>query len=114
MVPRTLKCRMIQRILNFLFGLAVPILISSSIVSAANVTATWNVASGNWGVSGNWSNSPVTANFPNNGNGGFTYDAVLNNGGTVTLDQDITILKFLLSGGTLAGTRSLTLNDVLT
>src|SRR5262245_18470965 len=51
---------------------------------AADITSTWNVASGNWGVATNW--NPNT-NFPNNGAPALstTYDAVLGNSGTITL-----------------------------
>ena len=80
-------------------------------VWAADQTATWNNTTNNW-TSANWS----TANFPNNGNGGVTtYDAVVG-GGVVTLNQDITIEKFNLTGGTLTGPTSftLTLNDLFT
>ncbi len=52
--------------------------------------------------------------FPNNGNGGVaTYDAVLANGSTITLDQNITIQRFTLSSGTVTGTFNLILNDNL-
>src|SRR5687768_4687388 len=56
---------------------------------AADVTSTWGGGTGNWGSAANWNNSPAVNHFPNNGNGGFTYDAVVN-AGAVTLDQDIT------------------------
>ena len=81
---------------------------------AADVTSTWNVGAGNWGVNGNWINAPAIGGFPNNGNGGVaTYDAVLANGSTITLDQNTTIQKFTLSSGTLTGGFNLTLNDNL-
>src|SRR5262245_12140024 len=64
---------------------------------AADVTSTWNGTTGNWSDATRWSSNP---NFPNNGNGGFTYDAIINSG-SVTLDQDIAIEKLTLSGGTL-------------
>jgi hypothetical protein len=77
---------------------------------AADVTSTWDNTTNNW-TSAHWS----SAMFPNNGNGGFTYDAEIG-GGAVTLDQDITIEKFTLSGGALVGPTSftLTLNDLFT
>jgi hypothetical protein len=70
---------------------------------AADLTAVWDGTSNDW-TSNHWS----TANYPNNGNGGFTYDAVIN-GGTVTLDQEITLDGLSLSGGTLTGGENLTL-----
>jgi len=78
----------------------------------AAVTSTWNTGSGNWGVNANWSNAPATGGFPNNGNAGVaTYDAVLANAGTITLDRNITIERFTLSSGTVTGGFSLTMND---
>ena len=83
------------------------------LVNAADVTSTWSAGSGNWSNAANW--SPNTF-FPNNGNGGLSYDAVLSNGGTITLDQNIVIEKFTLTAGTLTGTTAftLTLNDLFT
>jgi hypothetical protein len=77
--------------------------------SAADATSTWDGSTNNW-TSNHWS-SP---NFPNNGNGGLTYDAVLGSG-TVTVDQDISIQKLTLTGGTLTATSPflLTINDLL-
>src|SRR5688500_5094555 len=57
---------------------------------AADVTSTWGGGTGNWGSAANWNNSPAVSQFPNNGNGGFTYDAVISSG-TVTLNQNIAI-----------------------
>ena len=73
---------------------------------AADVVSTWDGAIDDW-TSNHWS-SP---DFPNNGNDGFTYDAVIGSG-TVTLDQDITIEGLTLSGGILTGTSSIALNDL--
>jgi autotransporter-associated beta strand protein len=75
---------------------------------AADVTSTWFGQTGVWGNAGNWNNVPAVSQFPNNGNGGFTYDAVINSG-TVTLDRAITIQKLTLTGGTVGGTPTLTL-----
>jgi hypothetical protein len=78
---------------------------------AADQTAIWDNSSNVWTAPGHWS----TALFPNNGNGGFTYDAVVG-GGTVTLDQNITILRYTQSAGTLTGVNpfTLTVNEVFT
>jgi autotransporter-associated beta strand protein len=55
---------------------------------------------GVWGNAANWNNQPVVTQFPNNGNGGSTYDAIVDSG-TATLDRDITIEKFTLDNATL-------------
>src|SRR5687768_7930856 len=82
---------------------------------AADVVSTFNPGGGsrNWGSSASWSNSPPVNHFPNNGNGGFTYDAVVNTG-SLTLDQNITIQKLNWTGGNLFGEADLTLNELLT
>src|SRR4051812_5915049 len=73
---------------------------SASIARAADVSSTWAGTSGSWNVAGNWANSPAVAQFPNNGNGGFTYEAVVGSGaGTVTLGSNITIESLTLNGG---------------
>ena len=91
-------------------AIAIEFVIYTSAIGA-DVTSTWNVANGNWGIAGNW--NPNT-NFPNNGT--LTYDAVLGNNGTITLDQNITIQKYTQSNGTLGGTGNftLTLNELMT
>jgi len=68
---------------------------------AADMTSTWITAAGVWSVSTNWS----TPFFPQNGNGGFTYDAILGNGGSITLDStQIIIQDFSLQSGQITGT----------
>lgn len=76
---------------------------------AADFTATWNGTSGNWSNASKWNTNPL---FPNNGNGGFTFDAV-QNGGEITLDQNITIDGFTMNGGVLNGASALTTNTLL-
>ncbi|MEY2539939.1 MAG: hypothetical protein QOG67_3679, partial [Verrucomicrobiota bacterium] len=78
---------------------------------AADVTSTWNAGSGDWGVAANWNPNSF---FPKNGSHGFTFDAILNNGGTINLDQNIAIQKFTLTSGTLTGSKDLTTNELLT
>lgn len=79
--------------------------------TAADQTATWNNTTGNWSDPTKWSTNPL---FPNNGNGGFTFDAI-QNGGTVTVDQAITIEKYNFTAGTNTGAGfALTTNDLLT
>jgi len=76
---------------------------------AADQTATWNGTIGNWSDFTKWSTNPL---FPNNGNGGFTFDAA-QNGGTLTVDQAITVEKLTLSGGANTGAGfTLTTNDL--
>lgn len=66
--------------------------------------------SGNWTDASLWNTNPL---FPNNGNGGATFNASLTNGATVTLNQDIVIESFTQSSGTVAGSFNLTLNGNL-
>jgi autotransporter-associated beta strand protein len=67
---------------------------------AADVSSNWIGTSGSWNVAGNWANSPAVTQFPNNGNGGFTYEAVVGSGaGTVALGSNITIESLTLNGG---------------
>ena len=73
--------------LGRIFGLLAGVAWISVSDSAADVTSTWNSSTGNWSDPTRWSSYP---NFPNNGNGGNIYDAVIN-GGIVTLDQNIAI-----------------------
>jgi hypothetical protein len=77
------------------FAALLPLLLAGS--AAAQVTSTWNGSTGNWTDVARWS----TPNFPNNGNGGVNYNAVVN-AGTVTLNQDITVTGFTMGGGTVS------------
>ena len=47
---------------------------------AADVVSTWNGGNGNWQTASNWSNAPVVPEWPNNGNGGFTFDVAVESG----------------------------------
>lgn len=64
---------------------------------------------------GNWSNTPSVPFYANNGNGGFTYDAVIP-GGTLTLNEDITLenLEFNSHPTTLGGVGNITANGLIT
>jgi hypothetical protein len=78
----------------------------------ATVTScTWQggaLSPGKWSDP-NWnSDAACSGTFPNN-NSGKTFDAT-HPRGTVTLDRDITIDTFNLSGGTLTGSKNLTVN----
>ena len=82
--------------------------LSISLAPAADVVATWNNTTGNWNDAAQWSSNPA---FPNNG--AQTFDAI-QTGGTLTLNQNITIEKYTLSGGSNTSAGSiLTLNDDL-
>ena len=78
---------------------------------AANFTSTWIGFDGIWGNPNNWSTPDAFGTFPNNG--ASTYDAVLSNSGTRTLDQNITIERLTLSAGAVIGSGDLTLNENL-
>lgn len=82
-----------------LFGLG----LVSSVAVAADVTSTWDSSTNNWSDSSHWD----SLLFPNNGNGGLTYDAVIS-GGTVTVDQAINIEALNQTGGTIDGPSDLT------
>lgn len=68
----------------------------SPMTSPAQVSSTWDGTAGNWTDAGKWS----TADFPDNGNGGFDYNAFIG-AGTVTLDGLIAIDGLEISGGEL-------------
>jgi len=75
---------------------------------AADIVAAWDGTTGTWTDAARWDSCPL---FPNNGNGGKTFDAVVA-GGAIALGQDITIQRLTLSGGTLdmpAGAHTLAL-----
>src|SRR5450755_1047186 len=69
-------------------ALPIPVLLAAH-ARAADVTSSWTTATaGNWTDTVRWS----SASFPNNGNGGFTYAAVINAVGsayTVTLNTNV-------------------------
>ena len=82
-------------------------------VSAADQVSTWDGTTNNWSDAARWNTVPTAGLFPNNGNGGFTYDAIINSG-NVTLDLDITIELLSLNGGTVGGTFNLTASGLST
>ena len=90
-------------------ALAAGLVLGLATAHAADFTSTWNGTTGNWSDTTKWATPGAPGTFPNNG--GSTYDAV-QGGGTLTLDQNITIQKFTLSGGgVLTGANNLTTND---
>jgi fibronectin-binding autotransporter adhesin len=78
--------------------------------NGADVVSTWNGTTGNWTDFTRWSSNPL---YPNDGNGGFTYDVVVNSG-TITQDllAGITVEKLTFGGGTIGGDYNLTVNDL--
>jgi autotransporter-associated beta strand protein len=80
---------------------------------AADETATWFGGSGNWSDASKWTDVPVLVAFPNDGNLGKTYDAVVNTG-AITLDQDISIQALTFNGGPITGGNVLTLSGTST
>jgi len=83
------------------------ILASFRASDAADEISTWDGGIGNWSDAARWD----SVDFPNNGNGGLTYDAIVNSG-AVTLDADIVIETLSLSGGVIDGDFDLTLTGV--
>src|SRR6476646_7302917 len=74
-------------------GLMALLLLAST--GFAQVNSTWNGSSGNnWSDATRWSTNPL---FPNNGNGGNNYNAIVN-AGTVVVDQPITIQALTFGG----------------
>jgi autotransporter-associated beta strand protein len=77
----------------------------------ADETATWFGGVGNWSDAAHWTDAPALAAFPNDGNLGKTFDAVVN-GGVVTLDQAISIQGLTFGSGTITGDETLTLSGL--
>src|SRR3954451_8776702 len=100
--------RLLRALLLLAAGLAAAV---APQARAQTVTATWNGTSGNWTDAALWN---VPPNFPNNGQGGFNYNAVVNGGGTLTLDQAIVIEQLTFSSGTITGANDLTMNALFT
>ncbi|MEZ6092990.1 MAG: hypothetical protein R3C03_01955 [Pirellulaceae bacterium] len=89
------------------FGLTLMFIAALVGSTSAQQTATWtNPVTSQWENAANWS----TVDFPNNGNGGFTYDAVIGTG-TAILNSNATIENFTLNGGNYGGFGNLTVNQ---
>jgi hypothetical protein len=69
---------------------------------AADITSTWDGTANSWSDPSHWVNAPLAGSFPNNGNGGFTYDAAVGSG-TANLAGTIAIQSLNFSGGTING-----------
>lgn len=78
------------------------VLLPNGEIFAADITSTWDGSTGIWIDPNRWD----SVDYPNNGNGGFTYDAIVGSG-AVTLDQNITIEDLVFSGGTIDGASDL-------
>jgi hypothetical protein len=81
----------------------------------ATDTATWDNANSSWSVAGHWTHSSGGAAglFPNNGNGGFTFDVVINSGNvTQDLASGMTIDGLAFNGGVIDGPNQITVNFV--
>ena len=92
--------------------IAILLLLAAALpVNALLYDCTYLGGTGNWSDPGFWSG--CNSVFPNNN--GDTFNATVSTG-TVTLDQNITIQAFTLSGGWLTSTGGydLTLNDTFT
>jgi len=75
--------------------------------ASAQVASTWDGTNGLWNDASRWDTNPL---FPNNGNGGQTYDPTIN-AGIVTLDQNIIVEQWTFGGGTVGGSFELTVNN---
>jgi len=111
------KSRITLPFLLLLAGLAEAHAADQFAVWKQNSTPPGYNLNGFWSSAAQWTTS--VPYFPNNGNGGYTWDAQLIDGVHVTLDQDVTVQKFILgkfdSGNeNLDGAYTLTVNELLT
>jgi hypothetical protein len=95
-----MKTRM-RTIIILLFLTAILFFLSPQRTQAASCT--WIVSSGNWNEASNWSCGVV----PGPGD-----DAIINNGGTITLTENANAGSLTLSGGTLTGAGDLTADTI--
>ena len=89
---------------------AVTVALTPSPATGADVIATWLTSDGLWTNAPNWDSNPL---YPNNGNGGKTFDAVVT-GATVTLDASVVLENLDLNVWALTGIGSLTTNGQMT
>lgn len=83
------------------------------IADAVAATAQWDGSSGSWSDASAWSTNPL---FPNNGNGGQTFDVSVNDG-DIDVDIEATIETYSQDGGivSIAGADEiLTINGIAT
>ncbi|HEY7119272.1 MAG TPA: dockerin type I domain-containing protein [Tepidisphaeraceae bacterium] len=77
----------------------------------AEIVSGWSGGNGDWTSPGLWSdNDPFFSGYPNNGNGGQTFSAVINSG-TVNLNAPISINALNFGGGIITGANTLTLGQ---
>lgn len=76
--------------------------------SSGQIPSTWFGGSGQWNVASNWN----TTDFPQNGNGGFLYNAIIASG-NVDLNQNIQVENLDLSGGVISGAGDLDLSQLM-
>ncbi len=74
------------------------------------VSSTWEGNAANWSTPSEWSPSDF---YPNNGNGGNTFDATINSG-TATLTEAIAVRNLTMTGGAIAGSYDLALTGDMT
>lgn len=89
--------------------LALSVLVSWT-TRGADVNSVWTGFVRDWSVATNWT---PNANYPNNGNGGLTYNARVS-AGTATLTEPIALQQYTNAGGTLTGDFPLTINELFT
>jgi MYXO-CTERM domain-containing protein len=91
---------------------------NGSAAIAADVVASWiGPTSGTttWSNPANWATSPSVPHFPNNGNGGFTFDATLTSfNANVQLTEPVALQKFTLVSGAIDGPHDFVVNEQMT
>src|SRR5687768_7112324 len=85
--------------------------VAASLAAAADVVSSWvGPGSANWSDPANWSSTPPVNHYPNNGNGGFTYDAIITApapGLGVTLSEPIALQRLTIDSLGLGGDHNL-------
>src|SRR5262245_12690440 len=73
--------------------------------------ATWSTATASWSSAANWSHSNGAAAglVPNNGNGGFQFNAIIPNGVPIQDVANLTINNLIFNNGTINGSNSISL-----
>ncbi|RLJ18633.1 hypothetical protein DJ030_11335 [bacterium endosymbiont of Escarpia laminata] len=79
---------------------------------AAPINCVYLGGSNTWSSSSAWTGIDCASFYPNNENGGDTFNATVNSG-VVTLDQDIAIQQFNFGGGIVTGSHNFTAHDSL-
>ena len=79
---------------------------------AAPINCVYLGGSNTWSSSSAWTGIDCVSSYPNNENGGDTFNATVNSG-VVTLDHDIAIQQFNFGGGTVTGSHNITAHDAV-